>query len=130
MYIMFKCEHYDNWIKLLAGLFCSLVFLSIQAVKSFCRAVHLNPGEREVWEEDLSWACDLLAKKQRIQRELAETRQRADKTQGARVEDLENSSVCKDLERVSSYKDIEEDSGGGLAENVNTIPSNYIVMRD
>ena len=31
----------------------------IQAVRSFCKAVMLNPVEKEVWDEDLRWACSV-----------------------------------------------------------------------
>ena len=35
------------------------VFYFTQAVRSFSKAVMLNPVEREVWEEDLQWACSV-----------------------------------------------------------------------
>ena len=36
-------------------------------MKSFSRAIHLNPAEPELWEEDLCWACRL--RNQRKERE-------------------------------------------------------------
>ncbi|XP_038048673.1 tetratricopeptide repeat protein 33-like [Patiria miniata] len=36
------------------------------AVSSFSKAIHLNPCDNELWEEDLKWACSLLREKQRM----------------------------------------------------------------
>ncbi len=37
-----------------------------QAILVFSRAVHINPTDKELWEEDLKWAHDLWTKKQKI----------------------------------------------------------------
>ncbi|ESP03306.1 hypothetical protein LOTGIDRAFT_56543, partial [Lottia gigantea] len=29
------------------------------AIKDFSRAIHMNPGEKELWEDDLNWAREL-----------------------------------------------------------------------
>ena len=35
----------------------------LQAITSFSKAIHLNPTESELWEEDLKWARFLLSEK-------------------------------------------------------------------
>ena len=35
----------------------------MQALKNFCRAVHIHPVDRELWEEDVHWTVSLLQKK-------------------------------------------------------------------
>ncbi|XP_077863552.1 tetratricopeptide repeat protein 33-like isoform X2 [Saccoglossus kowalevskii] len=35
------------------------------AIISFSKALHLNPSERELWEMDLKWVCDLQKTKER-----------------------------------------------------------------
>ncbi|GAB1606440.1 tetratricopeptide repeat protein 33-like [Argonauta hians] len=40
------------------------------AVRAFSKAAHLNPCVREVWEDDLKWACSLLEQKKHINAQL------------------------------------------------------------
>lgn len=36
------------------------------AKASFCKAVHINPAEKELWEEDLNWAHKLILKQEEL----------------------------------------------------------------
>ena len=47
-------------------MYCSLY---LKALKSFERALHVNPASSELWSEDLSWARSLLRRKAALQRE-------------------------------------------------------------
>ena len=41
----------------------NVYYFCVQALTNFKKAIHLNPSERELWEEDLHWAANLLEKK-------------------------------------------------------------------
>ena len=45
----------------------------MQAIKNFCKAIHINPEECELWEEDLKWACTLRQEKLEKSRKKAKT---------------------------------------------------------
>lgn len=42
------------------------VYVALQAVKSFSRAIHLYPADEELWKEDLMWSRSLLDQHQKL----------------------------------------------------------------
>jgi len=54
-----KQQYYLHFITEIK-IFCNFHF---QAIKSFSRAIHLNPTSEELWQDDLMWAVDLLNKR-------------------------------------------------------------------
>ena len=110
---------------------------NFQALKSFSRAVHLNPEDRELWEDDLMWANSLLLKKQRLDEE--KKLEMNQKNTGVTITELDNdeSEAC---ETESSDNKLEIYSGkqerhkfqdsGSTADAMKKLPNNYIQMRD
>ena len=104
-----------------------------QAVHSFSRAVHLNPGDKELWVEDLLWAQSLLEKRKNLESEKQEA---SDSNSRAKITELNPDSACDDndesLEKqIDVYKHGQK-MNESVSDTVNTgnLPSNYIQMRD
>ncbi|XP_078657097.1 tetratricopeptide repeat protein 33-like [Branchiostoma floridae x Branchiostoma belcheri] len=52
------------------------------AISNFSKAIHLNPAcSKELWEDDLKWACSLLEEKKELERK-AEEEEETDGTAG------------------------------------------------
>lgn len=65
------------------------------AVRAFSKAVHLNPTVKELWKEDLQWACTLLEQKKHISAELVDST-------------LTNSATIKELDPENQTNHVEE----------------------
>lgn len=115
----------------------------VQAIKSFSRAVHLNPAETELWNEDLRWSAKLLHKKDCIQQEteslLSEQSQQLHlKMQRDSDDSNEDNSEDEDvLAARRTVVDVNAETkvnfGAFRRNNINSlsaIPSDYVLMRD
>lgn len=103
------------------------------AVQSFSRAVHLNPGNKELWEEDLLWANTLLQKRQKLEEE---KKQMLKEKLGGGVKIVEVGSdletdIDDDEKVVDIYRQARH-SGGKNNEGkcIKNVPVNYVQMRD
>ncbi|XP_035221009.1 tetratricopeptide repeat protein 33-like [Stegodyphus dumicola] len=69
---------------------------------SFSKAIHLNPSEKELWEDDLKWTLTLLEKKSKLDNQNAERE----------VKPVSTSSITYDEEGyiTSSEKTISQDN--------------------
>lgn len=114
---------------------------NVQAIKSFSRAVHLNPADTELWNEDLRWSFKLLLKKNHVQQEtesLLAVQSRHQHTKVLRGDSDEDSSEDEDnLIPQRTIVDINAETkvnsgafGRSNIDNLSAIPSDYVLMRD
>ena len=121
--------------------------LLLQAILQFSRAVHINPADRDLWEEDLLWAQGLWLQKQRMSREQTE-HQNKEETANSTVTVTELDGELSDEEKaeeakkaVSVYQrtecsEVTEDSTGSgtpaddRRERAVHLPAGYVKMRD
>ncbi|KAK3090260.1 hypothetical protein FSP39_010483 [Pinctada imbricata] len=77
------------------------------AVKSFSRAVHLNPTDNELWGEDLMWAVSLLSRKHKLEEE-----KETSSVKITELDESENVNTCTDLSSHKSdmYSDFSSES--------------------
>ncbi len=59
-----------------------------QALLVFSRAVHINPTDQELWEEDLKWAHQLWTKKQKISHQFHAEQERIEKSSSASIVEI------------------------------------------
>jgi len=118
-----------------------------QAVNSFSRAVHLNPEDTELREDDLDWAFTLLRKRERLDQERLKEKQTSAKTQtsGVKLTELKE-TVSEPLDELTDdssgsdnvvevYKNTGSNTETGTCDNDNVkkmhkLPYNYVQMRD
>ncbi|RUS82430.1 hypothetical protein EGW08_009818 [Elysia chlorotica] len=116
------------------------------AQRSFTRAVHLNPGNPELWTEDLLWVKSLLdrhklTQTKQLQEELSgmvgstskstvmitELKEKDDN--GSTLEDIENLSVIN-YNRNDVVGSDNENLGPSAPKKVRSLPKNYVQMRE
>lgn len=112
------------------------------AQKSFSRAVHLNPGEPELWSEDLLWTKSLLDRHKLSQMHHLEdsvthvigSSSKSTVTIRELKENHSNTSADEDENlAVVNYERREEQVSGSDSENkkrIRQLPRNYIQMRE
>jgi len=99
----------------------------MQAMKSFSRAVHINPADTELREDDLMWAAELVHRKASFDRAAAAAAINSSNTEldidGDSAEDSSNQLTAQHM-----------DSGNLPSEpsavELEKFPSNYVIMRD
>lgn len=101
------------------------------AVLSFSRAVHLNPGDKELWEEDLDWAFSLLKKHRKIEQQKRQELEQ--KSNGVKIVELENvaqasSAVIPFKGNLTEHKSLPDNDK--CFDNIKRLPTNYVQMRD
>lgn len=105
----------------------------LQAVQSFSRAVHLNPGDRELWEEDLLWSHSLLEKRKLLEQEKQELEKAKS---GVAITEIHSDGDDADEVREKNERKIEVykyTSGGTNSASqtvIEKVPTNYVQMRD
>ncbi|XP_045159179.2 tetratricopeptide repeat protein 33-like [Mercenaria mercenaria] len=103
------------------------------AVDSFSRAVHLNPGSKELWEDDLMWAYSLLQKRQKLEEE---KKQILKEKFGGGVKIVEvgsdiDTDVDDEEKAVDIYRQVHEQGGKKTeGKSLRNLPTNYVQMRD
>ena len=124
-------------------------FHSFQAQRSFSRAVHLNPGDFELWSEDLLWVKSLLdrhkiSQMQQLQEELSgvvgstsrstvmirELKENHDNNSTLEGDDEENLAVVNYDNRNNGTEKDSENMGPSAPKRVRRVPKNYVQMRD
>jgi len=100
----------------------------MQALKSFCRAVHLNPANTELLEDDLTWAAELVRRKASLEND----------------KEVESTSTCSEnviklatdangIEGDDQFVTLETSSCSSLDEQftpeLEKLPPNYVAMR-
>ena len=104
----------------------------LQALKSFQRAIHLNPSVKEVWEEDLKWAYQLLLKKKTLSESETEAESHAGpilrNLQDCESQDTEN-AVAKRLPQRIITDNVPLSPAETNKLNIDGLPSGYVVMR-
>ena len=107
----------------------------LQAIKSFSRAIHLNPAEKELWEEDLQWAWSLLQKKQQLDEE-RRSQQNVGRIKitpvvdpGEFVESEEEEVGDREVDIYRNYGNKKQEKEGH-SEGVKRLPTDYVQMRD
>lgn len=116
------------------------LYVVLQAIKSFSRAIHLYPAEEELWKEDLHWAVNLLQQKKDLASKLK-----------ASMDTCESNKIVEIAEEVPGFSLDETSQNGSLDEyeskmkleavdnskasqckvqNLNQLPTNYVLMRD
>ncbi|XP_052102592.1 tetratricopeptide repeat protein 33-like [Mytilus californianus] len=104
-----------------------------QAMKSFSRAVHINPAEEELWKEDFLWSFSLLKQKD-DQKKLLE--QEIDNSK-VKLTEL-NSSDEEKVTEISNEKQGTSEKNTSLSTidkhphepEIKYLPQNYVHMRD
>ncbi|CAL1533498.1 unnamed protein product [Lymnaea stagnalis] len=103
------------------------------ALKSFSRAVHLNPADQEMWTEDLLWTKSLLERKKIA----AEPEQVPRSTLTVRELEDDCDSTSSTSSAVTGERSVMPYNAGLLTsteksfgKNIKWLPSNYIQMRD
>ncbi|KAK6188338.1 hypothetical protein SNE40_004530 [Patella caerulea] len=114
------------------------------AVVNFSKAVHLNPGEEELWEEDLRWSVELLNRKLQTEKQLEEEKNK-NKLTITEITDLDEiynqeneppscggQSSTSSLVSVEPRREqcIEHTLVDRSRSSVKKIPKDYVQMRD
>lgn len=101
-------------------------------MQSFSRAVHLDPGNKDLWEDDLMWAYSLLQKREKLQGERKQLLEGKEK--GVKIVEVENdieNDVDDDGKIVDIYRQVHEQGEVKTEEkSIRKLPMNYIQMRD
>ncbi|GFO21132.1 tetratricopeptide repeat protein 33 [Plakobranchus ocellatus] len=115
------------------------------ALKSFSRAVHLNPAESELWTEDLQWVKSLLDRHKLVQQQQQQGTGMGGLLDGSRnstltIRELRENNGNDDTEDIDQpivrYGPVnhdstnDENSGQRPSKKVRKLPNNYIQMRD
>lgn len=100
------------------------------AVQSFSRAVHLNPGDRDLWDNDLMWAYSLLEKRKKLEEEKRKLLE--ENKSGVRIVEVGSDvEVDNEGKAVDIYRHVHQQSKPSLGEKtMENMPGNYIQMRD
>ncbi|KAL3870104.1 hypothetical protein ACJMK2_042717 [Sinanodonta woodiana] len=107
------------------------------ALRSFSKAVHLHPDDKELWEEDLLWAFSLINKKEQVTREKAQEEQKKQKKcNSLTIQELDAESG---LDGANKSIQLYSSKGTNLSterteacnvKNIKRLPDNYVQMRD
>ncbi|CAG2186973.1 unnamed protein product [Mytilus edulis] len=104
-----------------------------QAIKSFSRAVHLNPADEELWKEDFLWSFSLLKQKADQQKMLQQ------EMDNSKVKLTELSDEDTDIvTEISEEKQGTSEKNTSLSTidkhppepEIKYLPQNYVHMRD
>lgn len=98
------------------------------AVQSFSRAVHLNPEDKELWENDLMWANSLLQKREKLEEEKKKLLQ--EQKSGVKIVEIGSdieTEIDDDNKAVEIYRQVHKQVDGKTMKN---LPVNYVQMRD
>ncbi|XP_052774535.1 tetratricopeptide repeat protein 33-like [Mya arenaria] len=109
-----------------------------KAIQSFSRAVHLNPANQELREDDLLWAVSLLWKRKKLEEDKIRQQEDLKKTSGVKITEIKQSDCESDVNEDTgdTVVDIYRGTGNKLEtdtkvnENIKRLPSNYVQMRD
>merc|ERR1712004_922636 len=89
------------------------------ALKTFCKAVHLHPIDKELWEEDIAWAYNLLKQKQAAEQERLKAEEKL-KTPACTIRELEDSEEGTDSDDDSDIdSDIDSDLNSTSCDHKN-----------
>ncbi|KAL5022578.1 hypothetical protein ScPMuIL_001733 [Solemya velum] len=100
------------------------------AIKSFSRALLINPANSELWTEDLQWACSLQEKKNSLV--IDNENEKSEPVHQLKITELDS-----DLSNNSN--DVGYDEAGAVSldsvprksgKKIKTLPKNYVYMRD
>lgn len=99
----------------------------ILAKRNFCKAIHISPVEKELWEEDLSWVQSLVKKKQNAEKQKTEESEKESQAKIVEIysEPEEPVEVCSQG-NIVPIDSVSEDSTNTLKKSV---PRNYVQMR-
>ena len=111
----------------------------------FSRAIHINPAEKELWDEDLKWAHNLWLQKQQLAKQQKEETEKEEITSSVSITELSNDSSQekeikpKWMERshklndetlITSTSRSKSGAGDKTDDNVIHLPVGYVKMRD
>ena len=117
----------------------------LQAILQFSRAVHINPAEKELWDEDLRWAHNLWLQKRQLTKQQAEETEKNEKTSSVSITELSNdSSQEKEIKQrwtershklndetiITSTSQSKLGASDKTDDDVIHLPSGYVKMRD
>lgn len=115
----------------------SSLSLTLQAIKSFSRAIFINPAEKELWEEDLHWATSLMQRNETVTA-MKEQQKKTEKS--ANIIELDTNNDPEDQQDVKkddSHSHSSVVSGRELSQNftrlepsLQELPPNYVCMRN
>ena len=102
-------------------------------MKSFTRALHLNPASDELWEEDFKWAYSLLQQKRNAEAELSKMKETKSNIIELSDDDDSRGSHSDSAKAVKAYsKPVESktEKKDKFPSNVDgKLPTNYVLMR-
>ena len=107
-------------------------------MKSFSRAVHLNPGDRELWEEDLMWAHSLVQKREKLEEEKELEKKRLNTVKPLTITEIGSEDTINVEPTIENAVEVYKNSYSGSRTRefeleempLKGIPSNYVQMRD
>ena len=111
----------------------------------FSRAVHINPAEKELWDEDLKWTHNLWLQKQQLAKQQKEETEEEEKTSSVSITELSNDSSqekeikpkwtelshkLNDETLITSTSKSRSGESDKTDDNVIHLPAGYVKMRD
>ena len=113
-----------------------LLSAPIQAVRTLCKAVMLNPADRALWEDDLPWACSVRDRMKNTSASNSDSNTKSSsssvavETRGVDGDDeLDDSERESSRERGVENSNREEISGSPARCKVLRVPDNYVHLR-
>lgn len=97
--------------------------ICVQALKSFSRAVHINPEDADLREDDLNWAAELVHRKAQFDRAAVEAASSSDITEL----DADSTSIDSDNQLTSQHSNLPNKP---FNVGLNELPLSYVAMRD
>jgi len=102
--------------------------ICIQALKSFSRAIHINPASTELREDDLMWAAELVHRKASVDTTDVST---ASSINNNTELDSDGDSVEDDNQLTAQHIDSSSFPSEPSDVELEKLPSNnYVIMRD
>ena len=102
------------------------------AIKSFSRALHINPANEDLWGEDLQWAVELRNKHRNMK-----ASEKSEKTSNLVIEDVTDAEETEDIKKLVKVRQrvdttlllpvvdsIDKD------EKLENVPANMVKLRD
>lgn len=118
--------HYQKWVICTEENVVLSALCMIQALKSFCRAIHINPANRELRDDDLQWAAELVCRKASFDREnIASAADR-----GNRIAEVDAVAVNNDDDDCSQHTNDGFSHAEPYAVEMEQLLPNYVVIRD
>ncbi|CAH1776042.1 unnamed protein product [Owenia fusiformis] len=104
------------------------------AITCFTKAIHLDPSQIELWEEDLKWACSLWEKKLQAEKELSNVKEQSDKAKIKEIEEHKEESEGLQIEKYQKpdtehLLDTADTTEANDHRTIESPPENYVKMK-